>query len=510
MNYRRQAAWNRPLWLVLSVLALVIVLFWPTSREIVELWQDTVRRRYTHGWLVLAITLWLIWRDRVQLGVIALTPPTAGWILVAVGSVGWVVGLNAGLLVVTTLAVPLLALSAVWAAGGWGLVRRVAFAVLYLYFALPVWEIINPLLQSLTVFVVLWFTRLSGIPVEMDGQVIHIPAGSFEIAGGCSGLHFLVVALAIAALQGQLDRNDLRSRFLLSGIAAALALLTNWVRVFVIIVAGHLTDMQHFLVKVDHYYFGWFIFLFALGSYLYLSRRVPHGIRDQLSTVPASTTIPIGRNAGAIGLSFAALALGPVWALAASDNVVERVAQSPPVLDGWAGPGLSLSDWRPVFANADEEFLVSYQSKSGGGVTLYHAVYRSQRQGKELRGYGNTVLGANYHLQEVGPRNIYAGPREIPALEHLAIGVDGRQLLVWSVFAVDGTPDALGLASQLVYGARALLRFPSASVVALAAECRPDCESARNALEAAAVRVLPKLLSTDGARRTETLTAGAG
>ena len=58
---------NAPLAIVLGALVLVAVLFWPTSIEIADLWQDTVRRRYTHGWLVLAITVWLIWRDRAQL-----------------------------------------------------------------------------------------------------------------------------------------------------------------------------------------------------------------------------------------------------------------------------------------------------------------------------------------------------------------------------------------------------------------------------------------------------------
>ena len=283
---QRAFKWNAPLAIALGALVLIAVLFWPTSIEIADLWQDTVRRRYTHGWLVLGITVWLIWRDRAQLSAIELAPPTFGWCVVAIGSVGWLVGFNAGLLALTMLALPLLALATIWAAAGKGLARRVAFAVLYLYFAFPVWELINPLLQSLTALVNVWLTRIAGIPVTMEGNVIQIPAGSFEIAGGCSGLHFFIVALAIAALQGELDRDDWRTRWLLLGIAAVLALVTNWLRVFIIIVAGQLTDMQHFLVKVDHYYFGWFVFVFALGFYLYLSSRVPRRSRKESSSMP--------------------------------------------------------------------------------------------------------------------------------------------------------------------------------------------------------------------------------
>jgi hypothetical protein len=51
------------------------------------------------------------------------------------------------------------------------------------------------------------------------------------------------------------------------------------------------------------------------------------------------------------------------------------------------------------------------------------------------------------------------------------------------------------LPGQLTYGIRSLLRYPPASVVAFAAECSPDCVSAREALEAVASQALPPLLS---------------
>ena len=499
---QRAFKWNAPLAIALGALVLIAVLFWPTSIEIADLWQDTVRRRYTHGWLVLGITVWLIWRDRAQLSAIKLSPPTFGWCVVALGSVGWLVGFNAGLLALTMLALPLLALATIWAAAGMVLARRVAFPVLYLYFAFPLWELINPLLQSLTALVNVWLTRIAGIPVTMEGNVIQIPAGSFEIAGGCSGLHFFIVALAIAALQGELDRDDWRTRWLLLGIAAVLALVTNWLRVYIIIVAGQLTDMQHFLVTVDHYYFGWFLFVFALGFYLYLSSRVPRRSRKELSSMPPGAASARGRVVVLTALSLAALALGPVWSFADTGPSAQPNGPAPPSLRGWTGPGLNLSDWHPVFANSDEEFLVAYHGESGVDVALYHAVYRSQRQGKELRGHGNSVLGAHYQSKEAHRRELVVAGGAIAVAEQLAAGAGQHDLLVWSLFAVDGHPDPMGFPSQLAYGIRSLRQSPTASVVAFAAECRPDCDSARHSLESAAVQALPVLLSSPGAGRT--------
>lgn len=479
---------------VIGALALTILLYWPTSREIADLWQDTDRRLYTHGWLVLAVAAWLIWRDRAQLASIRMTPPIAGWCLVALGSVGWLISYNAGLLALTIMALPLLALASIWAMAGTSVARRVAFAVLYVYFALPVWELFNPLLQSMTTFVNLWLAQVVGIPVAMEGNIIHIPAGSFEIAGGCSGLHFLIVALAIAALQGELDRYALRSRALLLAIAAALALTTNWLRVFIVILAGHLTEMQHFLIKVDHYYFGWFLFAFALGFYLYASARVPHGARS----IP-SKAHPTERARGfpmfTAPLSAAALALGPAWLYARVAEVEPTGQLSPPTLDGWSGPSLHLADWRPVFENADEEFLVAYHSESAGDVALYRAEYLSQRQGKEVRGYFNSVLGANYQPRDLRNREVRLGRIVVPVAEQTAVGTNDREVLIWFLYTIDGKPDHMGFSSQVVYGIRSLLRYPTAGVLAMATECRPDCDHARQALEAMASRVLPAALA---------------
>ena len=76
--------------------------------------------------------------------------------------------------------------------------------------------------------------------------------------------------------------------------------------------------MQHFLVKVDHYYFGWFVFVFALGLYLYLSSRVPRRSRKEPSSMPPGAAGSRGRVAVLTVLSLAALALGPAWSLAGS------------------------------------------------------------------------------------------------------------------------------------------------------------------------------------------------
>jgi exosortase/archaeosortase family protein len=59
----------------------------------------------------------------------------------------------------------------------------------------------------------------------------------------------------------------------LVAVSLAVAMIGNWLRVFFVIYAGYLTDMQHFLVQVDHYYFGWGIFILLMAPVFWFARR---------------------------------------------------------------------------------------------------------------------------------------------------------------------------------------------------------------------------------------------
>lgn len=485
--------------IVLGALALTALLFWHTSRDIAVLWQDTNVLRYRHGWAVLAVTVWLIWRGRAALAAIPLAPPAGGWLLVGLGAVGWLVLFNAGLQAPAMLALPLIVLAAIWSAGGWRIAKWAAFPVLYLYFALPAWDFLDLPLQSLTTDVSLWLVRQVGIPATTDGHVIHIPAGWFEVEEACNGLHFFVVALAIAAVHGEIDDDSLGSRLLLMGLAGLLAMATNWVRVFIVIVAGHATNMQHFLVRVDHYYFGWFLFAFTLIFYVYLSSRIPRrkSARKYEGSAKASVaaTAPKGKVVTATVLSAIALSLGPLWAQAVPRLAAPLGDVAPPNLAGWTGPTPFTGDWRPVFENPDREWLVAYRSEPFGEAVLYRAIYRYQRQGRELRAYDTSDVGSRYRVTASRDHEVSAGNRIVPVSEQAATGPDGKKIVVWSMYTVDGRPNPMRLPDQLAYGARSLFGAPPASVIAFAAECRPDCEHARAALGSLAAQALPVMLA---------------
>src|SRR5262249_15724334 len=111
------------------------------------------------------------------------------------------------------------------AARGWPLGPPLIVPVAFLYFALPSWSQLSNPLQDLTVVVMKGVLSVTGPPVRIHGSFIHIPNSTFEVQEGCSGLHYLIVGLAVAALNGELRHDTARNRAIQLAFMLLLALL---------------------------------------------------------------------------------------------------------------------------------------------------------------------------------------------------------------------------------------------------------------------------------------------
>ncbi len=471
--------------LTLVVVVLGCAALWPSLRSLVGYWEDTDNLSYTHGFLIAAVCIWLLWRERQALNAAPMRPWWLAVPAVLALSATWYLAWIAGIEVGHQLLVPLLLLAAVAGALGLGAARIAAFPIGYLYFAIPIWTLINGKLQALTTIGVSFMIRATGLPAYIEGNFVHIPSGTFEIAGGCSGLHFFIVALAIAALLGELDRDRLRTRALLVAIAAAMAIVMNWIRVYSIIVNGHFTDMQGFLVRVDHYYFGWALFGVMLVGFFWIARRIESApVAAVASPTGASASNPA--VAASIVVSIAALASGPALAAVVEARQPPATTQPlvlPPGQGGWSGPGLADGPWRPVYAGADAETMSSYEDTSGA-VLVYVNRYASQSQGHEIVGSSNGILGhSSWSIDASRVASAGSSSGEVRYRELTASTPGDAQWVVGYFYAVGGRNFTGDLPSKLYYGVAAARGRTASGVVAAAARCAGDCEPARATLE---------------------------
>lgn len=170
------------------------------------------------------------------------------------------------------------------------------FPIAYLVFIYPFWGSLALLFQKISVFMVTLMMSFTSIPVYVENEFVTIPSGVFEIAEGCSGLRYIIVALAISSLYIFLYLRTFRSAFLFTIFALFGALLTNWVRIALLVIIGHETNMESSLMT-DHNNFGWYIYVpvailqFLLGRKLEEKEERELG-KNRIVTVTSKREIP--------------------------------------------------------------------------------------------------------------------------------------------------------------------------------------------------------------------------
>jgi EpsI family protein len=474
------------LWIILALAVLVTLVYWPSPAVYYEQWLDFVNITYTHGWLVLAVCVALVLRSRREIAAV----PVRFWplALLALGGciLAWLVCYRASIEDLEVTIFPAIFWLAVTAAFGLRMGLLLAFPVAFFSLAVPFWSQLGNPLQELTVFALRGFFWLTGPRVLISGDTIHIPNGTFVIEEGCSGLHFMIVGLAVAALHGELRRDPWRVRIVQLALMAILALLANWVRVYTIIEAGYLTDMRNYLVSVSHYWFGWGVFAVALVLFFGLTTLFGPAAPPEPADDPSLQPIAPGPPAPLAGLAATVLVLVALpavsWGLRALQPAPAlSAALAPSARAPWSSAASDIrSSWQPLFPEADQEQRFAYTNTTGDIVEVFRVAYRTQRQGAELVGSGSTVIGRGLKVRSEEVINAATGAfRETEVVDR-----SGARSLIWSRYGIAGRDFVKPLAAQLWYGINAIVSNPPAALIAYRAACAAggDCADARRVL----------------------------
>lgn len=137
-----------------------------------------------------------------------------------------------------------------------------------LFFVIPIWAEINDLLVQLSSLIVGTLVESVHLTAMIEGNTILIPSGRIVIADGCSGLRYLTISLLLGYIISLLNGYNLRQSIIALLIASALGLLTNWIRIFSLVLIGYYTNMQSGLMH-NHETFGWILFASILLPAIY-------------------------------------------------------------------------------------------------------------------------------------------------------------------------------------------------------------------------------------------------
>ncbi|MFQ5686365.1 MAG: exosortase C-terminal domain/associated protein EpsI [Candidatus Scalindua sp.] len=270
---------------ILTYLVAFLLVYKSTLVSLLHRWTK-YDETYSHGFLVLFITCYLIYEKRREISMIAGKPALYASVPLMIFSFIWAVAYYVDIIIIQQLLLPVIALSVIALTTGIRNCKKFLFPLGFLYFAIPIWDYLNSGLLSLTVSVTGFVIRASGLTALIEGDTITLPAGRILVAGGCSGLSYFIVCMALSILASHLFIKTTNSKYLLIGAGMITALLVNWIRVYSIVAIGYYTNMESKLIY-DHELYGWLLFLFFFSPIFISSYRsnssgrlVEHKIKD--------------------------------------------------------------------------------------------------------------------------------------------------------------------------------------------------------------------------------------
>jgi exosortase A len=447
--------------LLLLALAVFSWVHFDTLSSIVAKWSEDVS--YRHGYLIVPISAWLVWRMRSQLVDVHFLPSWVGVVVLFGLSVLWLVSSAVGVQVIEQLSAVAMIPALVLAILGVTAARTLAFPLGFVLFAVPFGQGLLPLMMQVTADVSTWALHLTGIPVYRSHMYLTIPYGKFEIAKACGGLKYVITGLVLGALYTYLTYRTWWKRVLSMLVFLVVPILANALRVFVIVVVSYLTEFR-FGPGAEHVEFGRVLFIVVMGALFWIGRRWAEDSEPVVET--KTQPVAVSREPGRFDLlpafiAIVAVALGPVYLHSATRSAVARLsidtarAALPDDVAGWAGPRADIDVWKPVYSGGLMTVSGVYSNPAGEEVDVFVSIYGlGTTHGDEMIAYNN-VLSSREHASLVEDRrlDVSARPGHDLQVREVVIQDERGAFLVWQWFVVGNRPATDG---SLVKGMEAL------------------------------------------------------
>jgi len=422
----------------------VFAWYWPTTLSIVSIWVRS--ETFAHGFVVVPIFLWLIWRDRAALALLPIRPYWPALVGIALAGLAWIVGEAASVLALEQFAIVAMVPLLMWAILGTAVVRSLAFPIAFLFFAVPFGEFLVPTLIDWTADFTIAALKATGIPVFREGNHFQIPSGRWSVVEACSGIRYLIASMMVGCLYAYLTYRSLRRRLLFVGFSILVPILANWLRAYMIVMIGHLSGNK-LAVGVDHLIYGWLFFGVVMAIMFFVGSRWREDVE---ASAPAAGRVagppdlgwrPDARFFGLVVVALVAVSIWkPVNAMLASANGARGATLAAVEgTNGWAPQARPIAPWQPGFRNPTFERHDTF-AKDGRVVGLYIGYYRHQSQESELVTSGNQLVSSVdkfWHVGATGTREAALGGGPVSVVQEELVG-QGARLQAWRWYWING------------------------------------------------------------------------
>ncbi len=390
---RLPVKWLGPLTLAILVVS-ALPIFMTGFVSLAEAWATP---EYSHGPLIPLVSLYLFLRE------LRSEPPEiarqdgARWpgiLVITAALLIAILGNIIGIADIVTYALIIWVGGIVLTVFGWRRGIRHQLPVIHLIFMLPLpqfiyWKL-TTFLQGVSSELGVWFVRLAGVPVFLEGNIIDLGVVKLQVAEACSGLRYLFPILSFSYLFAILYRGPIWHKLMLLLMAAPLTVLMNSVRIGIVGVLVNANGIQG-AEGFTHFFQGWIIFvaciaiLFAVA--LTLQRTAPNPL-PFLDAIDLDTS-QFGRVAARLAFVRPSVAVVVAMAVTIALSSTFLLLRAPaPVLpqrdsfqlfpgyfEGWYSVKRELEPEIAAVLGADEYLNATYISNDQSEIVNFFAAY---------------------------------------------------------------------------------------------------------------------------------------
>lgn len=428
MTSTTTSTWRMPslLWvLILAGVGLAIVTAFDALTEMVRRWETS--EEYGYGYMIPAITLFLIWQRKDRIQVLPFSGAWAGIALLVAGVLITLIGQLSALHSITQYGFLIVLIGGAYALLGREVLMIIFMPLLLLFLMVPLpaflFNNLSSQLQLISSEIGVAVIRMFGVSVYLEGNVIDLGTYKLQVVEACSGLRYLFPLLSLSIISAYFYKDAIWKRVILILSSIPITVLMNSFRIGVIGVLveyGGPGQAEGFL----HDFEGWVVFMgcvAVLVGEMWLLTRLSGDRRPfaEIFGVELPATMPmVDARKRVIPVQAIVAVLLLVGAAATSIIVAERQEivpkrtsfdAFPQTVDGWSGHPEVMEDVVLDALKLDDYVLADYRNYDGNSVNFYVAYYASQRSGAAAHSPASCLPGGGWRMHDLAPYEMLPG-----------------------------------------------------------------------------------------------------
>jgi exosortase D (VPLPA-CTERM-specific) len=386
-------------WILFAAAAgLLYAAFHTGLHAMVRVWGDL--EEYSFGYMVPAITAFLIWQRKDKLERLPFEGSWLGPAAVAVGAFMLLLANLSTITVVEQYAFLLALFGVALALTGWTAFRVILVPLCILVFMIPLpFFMINQLseiLQLVSSELGVMVIRACNISVFLDGNVIDLGVYKLQVADACSGLRYLFPLMTLGFIAAYLFNAPLWQRAIIFLSTIPLTVGMNSLRIGIIGVTVNIWGIQ-MAEGFLHFFEGWIIFMACMTMllaemWLLLRFTKPRRtLRDAFVLEPPAPVPPgaVIRERAVPKTLWVAVALVGLAALANNFTPERQLIKPerkdfldfPLSVEGYRGQRERLSSVELDVLKLDDYIYANYRDQANRSINFYVAWHDIQGRG---------------------------------------------------------------------------------------------------------------------------------